>query len=101
RHTTFSRDWSSDVCSSDLRRSRPKGNSVPMKNMSQSPSRHLSTLLLAALVSGLAACSLIVDFDPTGKPCDDEGGCLEGFVCNARSEERRGGEGRRTRAVCT
>src|SRR5690606_39824640 len=25
RHTRFSRDWSSDVCSSDLIRSRPRG----------------------------------------------------------------------------
>src|SRR6266511_3114282 len=31
RHTRFSRDWSSDVCSSDLEASgRPAGDSVPL-----------------------------------------------------------------------
>lgn len=35
----------------------------------------------AALSLGLSACSLLVDFDEEGQPCDDRNQCLEGFVC--------------------
>ncbi len=34
---------------------------------------------LAAL--GLAACSLLADFDPEGQPCDAQNRCLEGYAC--------------------
>ncbi|MBN8226268.1 hypothetical protein JYK02_01950 [Corallococcus macrosporus] len=43
--------------------------------------RRLSSLIVpSALVLGLSACSLLVDFDPEGQPCD-RGQCLEGYVC--------------------
>lgn len=34
---------------------------------------------LAAVVG--AGCSLLVNFDPEGQPCDDQGGCLAGYGC--------------------
>ncbi|WP_253977264.1 hypothetical protein [Myxococcus dinghuensis] len=34
-----------------------------------------------ALCLGLSACSLLVDFDEEGQPCDDRNQCLEGYVC--------------------
>ncbi|RKG95765.1 hypothetical protein D7V97_36695 [Corallococcus sp. CA053C] len=43
--------------------------------------RRLSSLIVpSALLLGLSACSLLVDFDPEGQPCD-QGKCLEGYVC--------------------
>ena len=43
--------------------------------------RRLSSLIVpTALLLGLSACSLLVDFDPEGQPCD-QGKCLEGYVC--------------------
>lgn len=48
-------------------------------------SHPLSWLLL--VVSLLPGCSLLVDFDLEGQPCDDAGMCLQGYVC--------------TRGVCT
>jgi hypothetical protein len=34
-----------------------------------------------ALCLGLSACSLLLDFDPEGQPCDDRNQCLEGYTC--------------------
>jgi len=39
----------------------------------------LPWLLLA--VSLLPGCSLFVDFELEGQPCDDAGMCLQGYVC--------------------
>jgi hypothetical protein len=41
----------------------------------------------AAAALGLTACSLILDFNPEGLPCDlsNKEGCLEGFSCNSPS----------------
>ncbi|AKF83202.1 hypothetical protein SAMN05443572_102418 [Myxococcus fulvus] len=36
---------------------------------------------MAALSLGLSACSLLVDFDEEGQPCDDRNQCLENYVC--------------------
>ncbi|MCP3162753.1 hypothetical protein [Myxococcus qinghaiensis] len=36
---------------------------------------------VVALSLGLSACSLLVDFDEEGQPCDDRNQCLEGFAC--------------------
>ncbi|WP_224244049.1 hypothetical protein [Hyalangium gracile] len=33
------------------------------------------------LLAVLTACSLLVDFDPEGQPCEPDGGCLEGYSC--------------------
>lgn len=38
--------------------------------------------LAALAMAGALGCSFIVDFDPEGKPCDSNGACLEGYVCN-------------------
>lgn len=35
----------------------------------------------AAVLSLSAACSLIVDFDPEGQPCDAQSRCLDGYKC--------------------
>jgi hypothetical protein len=36
---------------------------------------------LLAVLSLLSACSLLVDFDPEGQPCDGGNQCLQGYVC--------------------
>lgn len=42
--------------------------------------RFLRTLWLPAALA-LTACSLLVDFDAEGQPCDAQNQCLEGYVC--------------------
>ena len=42
---------------------------------------HGLRLLAALTLSGALACSLVVDFEPEGKPCDEAEACLEGYVC--------------------
>jgi hypothetical protein len=42
--------------------------------------RFLRTLGLPVALS-LSACSLLVDFDAEGQPCDAQNQCLEGYVC--------------------
>ncbi|SET29752.1 hypothetical protein [Stigmatella erecta] len=42
--------------------------------------RFLRTLWLPAALA-LTACSLLVDFDAEGQPCDAQNQCLQGFVC--------------------
>lgn len=37
----------------------------------------------AALSLGLSACSLLVDFDEEGQPCDDRNQCMPRYVCKA------------------
>ncbi len=37
---------------------------------------------LLAVVSLLAGCSLLVDFEVEGQPCGDGGTCLPGYVCS-------------------
>lgn len=41
--------------------------------------RLLALCLTAAAT--LSGCSLLLDFDPQRRPCDEQGGCLEGFLC--------------------
>jgi hypothetical protein len=51
---------------------------------------------LLLVVSLLPGCSLFVDFDLEGQPCDDAGMCLQGYVCNrgvCHSNEADGGTG--------
>lgn len=40
-----------------------------------------SLVPLAALCLGLSACSLLLDFDEEGQPCDDRNQCLAGYAC--------------------
>ncbi|MDC0709741.1 hypothetical protein POL68_14815 [Stigmatella sp. ncwal1] len=51
--------------------------------------------VLAALA--LTACSLLVDFDAEGQPCDAQNQCLKGYVCENGScvsgEAPPGGDG--------
>lgn len=37
---------------------------------------------MAALLALACGCSFLVSFDPDGKPCGGDGGCLEGYVCD-------------------
>src|SRR5690606_39298367 len=83
RHTRFSRDWSSDVCSSDLTRGGRSRDSLPEGGPRQRK------------VKGVAA---------QGSGCSDEGryaGCAQGPRRGAlprhRSEERRVGKECRSR----
>ena len=43
--------------------------------------RSLRNSWLLALVAFLSACSLLVDFDPEGQPCDSRDQCLPDFAC--------------------
>ncbi len=43
------------------------------------PLRNLVAFM--ALSTGLSACSLLVDFDEKGQPCDELNQCLEGYTC--------------------
>jgi hypothetical protein len=36
---------------------------------------------LLAVVALLSACSLLVDFDPEGQPCDAKNQCLSDYAC--------------------
>jgi hypothetical protein len=40
-----------------------------------------SLLWFAALAAAVSACSLGLDFDPEGQPCDARNQCLAGYVC--------------------
>jgi hypothetical protein len=40
-----------------------------------------SLLPLTALCLGLSACSLLLDFDEEGQPCDERNLCLPGYSC--------------------
>src|SRR5690606_40167618 len=87
RHTRFSRDWSSDVCSSDLSnrsrhyrgRIRPRRFFFPLPHPhpSSSSARHHSAASRGGILPGRAACA--------------------GSAEEARSEERRVGKERRSR----
>src|SRR5690606_40038910 len=95
RHTRFSRDWSSDVCSSDLDKAmvaydklsdeiRRTGGCDPMKLM------RLSSRAEGARVALIAAARAHVAAGDAGRELE---------AVKARSEERRGGKEGRGRWV--
>lgn len=43
--------------------------------------RSQQLLWLFAILALLSACSLLVDFDPEGQPCDARNQCLQHYVC--------------------
>src|SRR5207247_3155035 len=94
RHTRSTRDWSSDVCSSDLRRAhldpkhRPPILHPKMKRLLMFARRFCVLSLLSFLPSAaaIAAEPRVVYLWPAGSPT------LQG-----RSEERRVGKGGRVR----
>src|SRR5690606_40474353 len=95
RHTRFSRDWSSDVCSSDLSRrgtplqttqpAAPTVHCVPLGLLGKKPRplpEHCSTVATVSTPMDLSSASVR----------------LRGFFTpSIRSEERRVGEGGRPR----
>src|SRR5690606_40585743 len=93
RHTSFSRDWSSDVCSSDLNRALvctlTLGKiSCQMRSAPRASRRARSIRISIALTRALIQLGLLLEVNPPGAFC-------------ARSEERRVGQectGRRRRA---
>src|SRR5690606_4022278 len=60
RHTRFSRDWSSDVCSSDLRTHPRGGDSMNTLRLAR---RYRGLLALPLLAAMTAACSEITDLE--------------------------------------
>src|SRR5690606_40603852 len=64
RHTRFSRDWSSDVCSSDLETSlhRPRPRAARDAARSPVPEEHAMKYLLAILLASLPALALAQDW---------------------------------------
>src|SRR5690606_40208318 len=96
RHTRFSRDWSSDVCSSDLlpaARARPRAQCHPVADDSQVTLAHIMSegdINLYGTIHGGVVMKLIDD--ATAAAARHAGG-------PRRSEERRvGKEGRSRRA---
>src|SRR5690606_40413975 len=94
RHTRFSRDWSSDVCSSDL---------LATRTAEDSGDRPPASLTFVVDISGsmaepgrldLAKSSLAT---MTDRLRDDDAVALVTFSDEARSEERRVGEEGRCR----
>src|SRR5690606_39873026 len=99
RHTRFSRDWSSDVCSSDLRKTGGLARVVILthpasrqrdSNSSSNRRPRPEPLYRAAAAHSLRwptfVCSLPSLLVATAQPA-------------TRSEERRGGKGGRTRVA--
>src|SRR5690606_40465566 len=91
RHTRFSRDWSSDVCSSDLSADRTSESSVATLTPSRVPARRGHQLAWAGVAVALTALNLrtaVTGFTPLLETI----GADLGY---GRSEERRvGKEGR-------
>jgi hypothetical protein len=44
-----------------------------------------SLLWFAALAAAASACSLGLDFNPEGQPCDARNQCLAGYICRLGS----------------
>src|SRR5690606_39927335 len=90
RHTRFSRDWSSDVCSSDLLHPAPRrANLGPASSSGFSPMRAFLAFGLAfalALLPGIPALAL--------SPAGSHGWSRAALVLHSgpRSEERRVGK---------
>src|SRR5690606_40523185 len=85
RHTRFSRDWSSDVCSSDL------GPAIPVTDNATSPPRTSSapSAISRATSSLTAPCAASVD------ACTPSSACFSRLLyTTTRSEERRVGKER-------
>src|SRR5690606_39608730 len=100
RHTSFSRDWSSDVCSSDLPRSSwadysekliSKGGGVFPRTLKAIPLSHEAREALGIDAAELDPESLINAL--LKAPVD--------LLWFGRSEERRVGKGCRARRPCT
>src|SRR5690606_40843891 len=91
RHTRFSRDWSSDVCSSDLNLLHPFFHVDIAAHLRANADDITRTYLIGRQVEALA-----VHFDMT--VVDDLAGCPDGRGITGaidRSEERRVGKGGR------
>src|SRR5690606_41030933 len=83
RHTRFSRDWSSDVCSSDLVQPDGDGNLL----------RRIETQA-DALAAGDAGAAEVAAFENGGAVAE---GLRQKLAKRSRSEERRVGKERRAR----
>src|SRR5207249_8977013 len=88
RHTRSKRDWSSDVCSSDLRPS-PKRSRASVSTSTSLP----PTSSVRALRSGMVATTRILSAAPTGET--NSAMTARARRGRIRSEERRVGKGGR------
>src|SRR5690606_40291387 len=87
RHTSFSRDWSSDVCSSDL----ASGSSSDRRSSKTLPAinKIATTTMISNVIGVIVYCSPSVGKRPLNLN-------IHNFT-NCRSEERRVGKDERTR----
>src|SRR5690606_39768445 len=95
RHTSFSRDWSSDVCSSAL---LPGGLAFQIPDSDPAPpARDLTSVFSPTQESHLVHLALPA-FRPNGANCLlPDGAGAGGGSTGGRSEEGRAGRERRTR----
>src|SRR5439155_2466713 len=98
RHTRWPRDWSSDVCSSDLRlTSTRRILELGPRSVLVKRGEYGAILFSPESVFAVPAYPLEEVFDPTGAGDAFAGGVM-GYLA-ARSEERRVGKGWRCRWV--
>src|SRR5690606_40466305 len=95
RHTRFSRDWSSDVCSSDLARAAPAEPSAGALLARGEPEAALAALAQASERSPELELTRARASRMLGDPADAVA-ALEPLVAQRRSEERRVGKGCRS-----
>src|SRR5690606_39385248 len=91
RHTRFSRDWSSDVCSSDLQFVIPLGATINMNGTALYQA--VATVFLAQVYGidlSVGSMALVVAMAV---------GASIGSPATPRSEERRVGKGHRSRGI--
>src|SRR5690606_39286525 len=88
RHTRFSRDWSSDVCSSDLASFAGRRESIARQLHAQAESLGATIGDDAAVAALLDEVTALVEF-----PVVYVGQFDQQFLQVPRSEERRGGKG--------
>src|SRR5690606_41172923 len=93
RHTRFSRDWSSDVCSSDLDPTPPADLSPPIAQLPAEIARHWSVAAISP--QHFLAASPRVQLVP--QITDYVAGIVAGSPSTLRSEERRVGKEWRSR----
>src|SRR5690606_40273133 len=96
RHTRFSRDWSSDVCSSDLDAADPIP--TPPPRLTEAEVHALAESALSSRMTGSRVTgSRVTGLSPLAGSVGNQNFRLDGPDGPWRSEERRVGKGRSAR----